>query len=587
MVPPRDETVRNIEVLERWLTAIEKSRAKRVLQTIAIFNQKGGVGKTFTAINLSAMLAAHGHRTLLIDLDPQGHSGLGLGVKIESLERSIYDVLVDGQCPLDTAILRLRTNLDILPSNIDLVVAELEMARLKKKEARLKHLIDGLGDRYEYVVIDCSPSVRILTINALLASHLVIVPTIPSSFSIHGLSQVMAMIDSLRESFSYDPQVYFLITFWEKRPREAQLQKQRLDSAFGQYLFQTIIRKDTKLNEATRKGVPAFEYARLSRGSQDYLSLTREVMAIEVRGEHRKRAEEQAAVQEAITVGREKGGESPESRDASATIPETPKWPEAAADQIGPGVAQMENQRGRPSWAFLALLIGLFLLVPSLKTWRERVEWTDGEKGKHKIVSVQDREADEMEPQSAGRFAVSPPPVGFDVEGHSVESSRADVSAVEGAPVSLSIRESESQGSQKEETEEAIARIESREDPVMGSSATGDGYTVNVASFREKTRADRHIEELKKQGIEAFEWETEIHQKGRWHRVSIGNFPTIRDAQIFATELEERGFRTFVTRLRRGQTRAGLPEPEVKKEATPSDQEGGSPSIQEMRRLFR
>ena len=587
MVPPRNETIRNIEVLEKWLKTIEKSRKKHTSQTIAIFNHKGGVGKTVTAINLSSMLAAHGYRTLLIDLDPQGHSGLGLGVKIETLEHSIYDVLVGGRCPLETAIIQLRPNLDILPSNIDLVVAELEMARLEKKEARLKELIDGLGERYEYVVIDCSPSVRILTINALLASQIVIVPTIPSSFSIHGLSRVMGVIDSLKESFPYDPQIYFLITFWEKRPKEVQLQKNRLDSAFGQYLFQTVIRKDTKLNEATRKGVPILEYARFSPGSLDYFGLAREVMSIEVRGEIGKRTEEETPVEETAPAETEGRGEPPEQRDTSVTIPDTPKWPETSPDQIGLGVAQMQMPRARPSWAFLALLIGLFLLVPSVKDWRDRVEWTEGDQGTHRIVSLEDRQDDEMGHPSEGRLEVSPPPVGFDVEGMSVESSRADGSSVEGALVSPSIWGSEPERSQKERTKEELASIRDPAKPTTGPSATGEGYTVNLASFREKTRADRHIEELKKQGIEAFEWETEIPQKGRWHRVSIGNIPTIRNAQIFARKLEERGFRTFVTRLRQGQTRADLPKPQAKKETTPTDQERGSAPVQELRRLFR
>ena len=194
MVPLRSSDIDDSEVFKRWLRTIEKTKEKRACQTITVFNQKGGVGKTVTAINLSAMLAAHGRRTLLIDLDPQGHSGLGLGLDIESLESSVYDVLVNGKCPIRRAIVRLRPNLEILPSNIDLAAAELEMARLQNKEARLKELIDDLRDRYEYVVIDCSPSVRVLTINALLASQVVIVPIIPSFVYIHGISTVTEVV---------------------------------------------------------------------------------------------------------------------------------------------------------------------------------------------------------------------------------------------------------------------------------------------------------------------------------------------------------------------------------------------------------
>jgi len=218
-------------------------KGKGACQTISIFNQKGGVGKTVTAINLSAMLAAHGRPTLLIDLDPQGQSGLCMGLKTESLDCSVYDLLMDDGFPINEAIVRLRPNLEILPSNIDLAAAELEMASFPGKERRLKELIDRLSHRYEYVVIDCSPSVRVLTLNALLASQIVIVPVTPSFFSVHCLERVTDVIDSLRATTSLDTQVYFLMTFFEKQPKETHLQKEHLEATLGQYLLQTIIRR--------------------------------------------------------------------------------------------------------------------------------------------------------------------------------------------------------------------------------------------------------------------------------------------------------------------------------------------------------
>jgi len=269
-----------IDMLKQWLGAVERPRDRNRRRTIAICNQKGGVGKTVTAINLSAFLAAYGHRTLLIDLDPQGHSGLGLGIETEALERSVYDVLVNGGCPIDKAIITLKPKLDILPSNIDLASAELEMARFEKREARLRGLVDALGERYRYIVIDCPPSLGILTLNALVASQIVIIPVTPSFLSIHGLLKVTETIDALIDAFSLEIRMFFLITFFEKQLREAQLQKERLERLFGKDLLTTVVRKNTRLNEATRKGLSIFEYDRYSPGCRDYFNLVKEIMEV-------------------------------------------------------------------------------------------------------------------------------------------------------------------------------------------------------------------------------------------------------------------------------------------------------------------
>ena len=270
-----------IEILKQWLGAVDKARGHGHRRTIAICNQKGGVGKTVTAINLSAFLAAYGHRTLLIDLDPQGHSGLGLGVQIEALERSIYDVLVNGRCPTDQAIISVRPNLDMLPSNIDLSSAELELARFEKREGRLKMLVEALGERYVYVIIDCPPSLGVLTLNALVASQIVIIPVTPSFLSIHGVLKVTETIDALIDALSLEIRIFFLITFFERQLREAHLQRSRLERLFGKDLLQTVVRKNTRLNEATRTGLPIFEYDRYSPGCRDYFSLAKEILDVE------------------------------------------------------------------------------------------------------------------------------------------------------------------------------------------------------------------------------------------------------------------------------------------------------------------
>ena len=595
MVPLRSSDIDNSEVLKRWLRTIEKTKEKRACQTITVFNQKGGVGKTVTAINLSAMLAAHGRRTLLIDLDPQGHSGLGLGLDIESLESSVYDVLVNGKCPIRRAIVRLRPNLEILPSNIDLAAAELEMARLQNKEARLKELIDDLRDRYEYVVIDCSPSVRVLTINALLASQVVIVPIIPSFFSIHGLSRVTEVVDALKETFPSDPKVYFLITFFEKQPREVQLQKRELDSTFGQYLFRTVIRKNTKLNEATREGVPVFEYDRYCPGSRDYFSLAREVMSIGITSKYEEGIqEEQEPCERTVSYQKEETEDPQGSREFYAEAPKRSEESEATQREAGSRIAQMKKRKIRSFGVFLIVLVGLFVLVLVVRNWRQKVEWTGGEI--HKIVSVRDRAAgEEIESQPADIVsqleetpAIPSHTLGLQKQGVLVESSATEVSEGEETLVAAPIAKvSESEGPQIEKTQEKVANLKGREESIIRSSVTGGEYTVNLASFRQKTRAHRYVEDLKKQGFEAFEWEVEIPETGRWHRVSIGSFSTLKQAQLFAKELEQKGFKTFIARLPTDQKPAGFSKSKMEERATSTDQEHGSPQIQEIRRLLR
>ncbi len=261
--------------------AVKKARGNGTCRTIAICNQKGGVGKTVTAINLSARLAAGGFRTLLIDLDPQGHSGLGLGLDIDRLEHSVYDVLVNGRYSAREAIIPLRSNLEILPSNIDLASAELELARFKKRERRLKRVIEGLRESYDYIVIDCPPSVGILTVNALVASQIAIVPVTPSRLPIQSLSRVTEVLEALKESLLLDITVFYLITLFDRRPKEARSRRENLEQTHGQHLLKTVVRNNTRLDTATRKGLPIFDYDRDCPGSQDYAALAEEIIALE------------------------------------------------------------------------------------------------------------------------------------------------------------------------------------------------------------------------------------------------------------------------------------------------------------------
>jgi chromosome partitioning protein len=206
-------------------------------------------------------------------------------------------VLLNGACPVREAIVPVRPNLEILPSNMDLALAELEFAGLEGREGRLKVVIDGLRESYDYVVIDCPPSIGILTINALVASDLAIVPVAPSSLSVCGLSRVLHILDALKELHLLDLTVYFLTTFFERRLREARHHRQELERVHGEHLLKTVIRKSTRLNEATREGIPIFEYDRRDRGSRDYSDLAAEILAI---GSGKEGAAEDAVVRRSV-----------------------------------------------------------------------------------------------------------------------------------------------------------------------------------------------------------------------------------------------------------------------------------------------
>jgi chromosome partitioning protein len=186
----------------------------------------------------------------LIDLDPQGHSGLG-------------------------------PNLDILASNVDLALAERELARFKGRERRLKELVNGLKESYRYIVVDCPPSTGLLTANALVASQTVVVPVTPACLSIHDLSQVVDLIAVLTDTGFSKPTILILLTLFDKRQREAQFYKRHLEDTHGRRLLKTVIRKNTRLNEAVRKGVSIFEYDQNCSGARDYSELAREFLSLE------------------------------------------------------------------------------------------------------------------------------------------------------------------------------------------------------------------------------------------------------------------------------------------------------------------
>lgn len=246
---------------------------------ISIANQKGGVGKTTTAINLAASLAALEKRVLIVDADPQANASSGLGIDVRKVGSTIYDCLVDGADPVQAIISCNIDNLDIIPSNIDLVGAEIEMINMEKRESVLKEMLKKIPDGYDYMLIDCSPSLGLLTVNALTASDSVIVPVQCEYFALEGLGKLLNTIKIIQNNLNTDLQIEgFLLTMYDSRLRLSNQVVDEVRKHFQQMVFETIIQRNIKLSEAPSFGQPALLYDAESRGAVNYLNLARELI---------------------------------------------------------------------------------------------------------------------------------------------------------------------------------------------------------------------------------------------------------------------------------------------------------------------
>ncbi|BAQ57845.1 ParA family protein [Lactobacillus acetotolerans] len=250
-----------------------------MVSVISVANQKGGVGKTTTTINLSASIANRGYRVLIVDIDPQGNATSGLGIEKSSIKQDIYNVLID-EIPLKDTILHTSTKrLDLVPATINLSGAETELISMMARETRLKSALDAVSNDYDFIFIDCPPSLGQLSINAFTASDSILIPVQSEYYAMEGLSQLLNTIRLVQKHFNKDLGVEgVLLTMLDSRTNLGAEVVKEVQSYFDKKVYKTIIPRITKLAEAPSYGQPITEYAPNSRGAEVYDDLAKEVL---------------------------------------------------------------------------------------------------------------------------------------------------------------------------------------------------------------------------------------------------------------------------------------------------------------------
>ncbi len=248
-------------------------------KTIAVANQKGGVGKTTSAINLAASLATFEKKVLVIDADPQANASSGLGVDVKKAECTLYECIandIDIHEAIHTTDIE---TLDVIPSHIDLVGAEIEMLNMPGREMVMRKIVQPLKKEYDYIIIDCSPSLGLITVNCLTAADSVIVPLQSEYYSLEGISKLLNTIKIIKSKLNPELEIEgFLVTMYDTRLRSANQVFEELKKHFAELVFDTVVQRNVRLSEAPSHGIPVILYDAESSGSKNYMSLAKEIL---------------------------------------------------------------------------------------------------------------------------------------------------------------------------------------------------------------------------------------------------------------------------------------------------------------------
>lgn len=259
---------------------VKRGLPQRDSRVIAVINQKGGVGKSTTVINLSACLGENKKKVLVVDFDPQGNSTSGYGIEKEELEHDVYDVILHDY-PIEDAIMETcQENVFIVPATIQLATAEIELVTAMARESVLKDAIEKVKDGFDYVFIDCPPSLGLLTINALIAANSLIIPIQCEYYALEGVAKLLESMQMVKRRMNPELEIFgVLMTMFDSRTTLSKQVVDEVQEYFGKKMFKTIIPRNVKVSEAPSHGLPVVKYARVSKGSLAYMKLAKEVVA--------------------------------------------------------------------------------------------------------------------------------------------------------------------------------------------------------------------------------------------------------------------------------------------------------------------